>query len=90
MPSLICKTAKQLAEQAMKAKEITILNSIIYKIGTCFTFQDIVDRGKFKINHEGVELFYFDGEALIEFQPFKTEIDGFVIRAGQHYRLLYK
>jgi len=84
------KLSKELAVQ----KEKLIKDAINYKIGNSeWCIADLTGRGEMKILPDKTEIFAFDGQELIHFGNFRTEIDnkamGWSIKAVQEYRLLY-
>jgi len=88
------KFTNKLATGLAAQKEKLIKDAITYKIGNDeWCIADLTGRGEMRILPDKTEIFAFDGQELIHFGNFRTEIDnkamGCSMKAVQEYRLLY-
>lgn len=85
--------ACHLCEEMMDKRDDLIRLAINRQIGTDWVLADIPERGLFRYEPDGSEVFSFDGVDLIQFFPMQSETvtDGASIKlvASRKYRELY-
>lgn len=86
----------KLAEGMSNRKNILVEEAISYKLGTkLWNFSAVKDRGKFVIQYDGKEVFYFDNIPLLEFWPpdfersYTESTDSYKLKVVFNYRKLF-
>lgn len=66
---LVSEIAKNISRALIRKKEEVVSKAISDKLGDDWVLADVVNRCRFTINPDEIEVFSFDGEDLIRFYP---------------------